>query len=103
MLEGYSTALINAVNSLKNATTLEARRAYILVANENKDKAEPLIAGVTEAKAALEAAIASYDADVAALNAAFVGAIKTAGSVSGSVSSSAASYKNADVINAAVK
>lgn len=103
MLEGYSTALINAVNSLKNATTLEARRAYILVANENKDKAEPLIAGVTEAKAALEAAIASYDADVAALNAAFVGAIKTAGSVSGSVSSSAVSYKNADVINAAVK
>ena len=84
--EGFSKTLIDAVTALDNEElSISERRAYITAANNAKAKSTDEISGVSDAKTKLTAAIAKYDADIAAANAAFVTELSNAVTVSVSV------------------
>lgn len=102
-LEGNSSTLKAAVNALKNAETLAERRELIFIANKAAAGAEDSISGVTAARAELEAAIAQFNADVAAANTGFFTAVKNAADVTSSTADSSNVYKMADIVNALLK
>ncbi len=102
-LEGYSNTLITAVANAEAAKTLAARREYIYIANSCKDLAEPAVSGVNEAKTKLTAIIAAYDAEVAALNSAFVTVVANANSIGAACAPVGAVYSSAEIVKALVK
>ena len=68
---------ISAVAAIDNATSFAARRTAIFYANAMKADADSALQTVIDANAKLDAAIAAYNADVAASNAADANCVST--------------------------
>ncbi len=83
--EGNSTTLIALVEQIKAAKTLSEKRELIRLAVVSAEGSENTYKGVTEAKAALEAAIDAFESDVAAANGILASATEKAQAVASAV------------------
>ncbi len=99
VLEGNSKTLLASVAALADTSlTLAERREQIIIANNAKDSAEPTYVGVAEAKVSLEAYVAAYNEQVAALNSAFGAVIESSNEYASANVNQVKFYKIVEII-----